>query len=169
MLDRKEITDLRSIAPETNKTYAQMLIDEIPEYQIVKKFLLASEYAPDYSLIETKTEPESTELYTDSTHAIYISSSTQEKIDVYVLYFPSVKSAQDEWIRSLDMYAIPDLPPADADGIIVGDVAVGIEDSLNFIRGNIGIRIRGVNGNSVVDVAKEIDAQIIKALEDAEN
>ena len=169
-MDRTIITDLRAIHPDTNKTYAQMLVDEIPKYKsIVKDFLLASEYEPDYSLAETETEPEPEELYTDSTHALYISAATEEELDVFVMNFPSVKSAQTEWISSLETYAILNLAPADAGGIIVGDVAVGREDSLDFIRGNIGIRIWGINGNSVVDVAKEIDAQIIKALEDAEN
>jgi len=168
MIDRTKIEDLLSIVSDTNKTYAQMLVDEIPEYQnVVKDFLLAEEYIPDYTLIKTETFPEPTELYTNSTHAIYKSISTKEEIDIFVKHFPSTKNAQDEWIRSLSMYSIRDLPPADANRIIVGDVAVGTERHLNFIRGNIGIRVWGVNGNSVVEVSKEIDAQIIKALEEA--
>ena len=165
VIDREKIIDLRSIYPGTDKSYAQMLVEEIPEYRnLVMDFLLAQEYAPDYKLIMTETENKPRESYDTSTHAIYRSASTQEEIDIYLLHFSSAKSAQDEWIWSLGMYSIPDLSPADVDGIIVGDVAVGTERSLNFVRGNIVIRIRGVNGNSVVDVAKEIDAQIIEAL-----
>lgn len=167
-LDRAKIMDLRTISNESNKTYAQILIDEIPKYSNYKKnFELSFEYSPDYILTTSETKKELSEHYTSSTHAVYISSKTQEEIDIYVLYFESPESAQAEWIESLEMYSIPKLAPADKNNIIVGDVAVGTQRFLNFIRGNIGIHIRGVNGNSVVEVAEEIDNQILMALYNA--
>ena len=57
--------------------------------------------------------------------------------------------------------------PSDAVGIVVGDVSAGVEWALDFIRGNVEVRIRGINSNSVVEAAQAIDSEIIRALEKA--
>ena len=90
--------------------------------------------------------------------------------DVRLQIFDSAEYAQASWVESLYGYNVMEIRSSEADGIIVGDAAICYaEDSINFVRGNIHIYINGTGGNSVVEVAQEIDEQIIKALEDAEN
>ena len=165
-LDRTQITDLRAIDPNTNKTYAQMLVEEIPEYKIpALDFTLADKYSPDYVLDKT-TVRDNSEAFLCS----YTSDSMEVMFNVRLQIFDSAEYAQANWVESLYGYNAMEIRPSDADGIIVGDVAICYaEDSINFARGNIHIYLSGTGGNSVVEVAQEIDKQIIKALEDAEN
>ena len=165
-MDRTQITNLRAIDPKTNKTYAQMLVDEIPEYKTpALNFTLADKYSPDYILDKTTVRSNS-----EAFLCSYTSDSMEVTFNVRLQIFDSAENAQASWMESLYGYSAMDIKPSEADGIIVGDAAICYaEDSINFARGNIHIYLSGTGGNSVVEVAQEIDKQIIKALEDAEN
>ena len=162
-LDRREITNLRLTDPITNKTFAEVIVSEIPKYTVsAMNFKLADTYATKYQLNESAGR-----------RYRFDSAIDGRRIEINIDIYESAEMAQEVWLEGFDFKTRWDIPAADSNDIVVGDVASGWKDSLDFIRGNIHVKIeaRDLNNSqvefSIVEVAQEIDAQIIKALEEA--
>ena len=165
IIDRTNIESLKDKDSLTGETYAGLLVEEIPEYKAaVLDFMLADMYSPDF--IQNKFEVrESADL--PYTYAEYYSESTGFVIWINMTVFDSAKDAQEAWLRILlEQTSAWDIPPSEANGVVVGDVAYGSEKRITFLRGNIYVAI-GSNSSSIVEVALELDSQIIVALEEA--
>lgn len=167
MMDRNKVWNLREREDSSNKTYAEILINEIPIYKaVVESFSLYNEYSPDYTLTSIKESKELNGEY--KVIAMYTSIKTQKKISIILTVFMSAKEAQLEWIDSLEGYSAGVVPVSERNGITVGDIAVAItEKDICYVRGNVMVDLTALSGNSVVEVAKEIDNQILIALGDA--
>ena len=159
MLDRSSVQNLRDIDPATGLEFAHSFVAEIPEYIVaVPDFTLPDSFYPDFIQVEIRSSGA-------SVRAEYTSGSTCPGIGIEMFVFASADTAQRFWLQLiLERAALWYIPPAEAYGIVVGDVAVGDESSLHFIRGNVYVRISSGRSTSVVAVAQELDAQIIAAL-----
>jgi len=165
-LDRSAVRNLFDIDPATGREFAHSFVAEIPEYRAaVRNFTLPRRFSPDF----VQTEIESIRGWTmrgervPVLDALYESESTNTRFGVAVTIFDSAEDAQDEWLTPLLLSSSTNVPPAEANGIFVGDVARGYEGWLTFIRGNIHVSI-GSYTTCIVAVAQELDAQIIAAL-----
>ena len=158
--DENNIKSSENIDISTGSSRAHALIDEIPGYTVaVLDFTLADMYSPDFN----KTQ---TEISGDDIYAEFTSDSLNGRIRIELTIFNSTEDAQEAWLYFLlnlrtDLAAII----SEINSIAVGDIAWGSERQLHFIRGNIKVRMEGFNV-SVVEVAQELDAQIIAALEE---
>ena len=122
MINRREISDLRAIEPLSKKTYAELLVDEIPHYEAyIQNFEAAKKYPLDYVLSESKVYEETISANIIQMDAIYISDSTEEKISLKVLTHCSAHDAQKEWLRVVyEGYTIPHLPHLMQTGLSLG-------------------------------------------------
>ena len=142
----------------------------------VLHFELSDKYPPDFELTEIDFIDEPQYLNPGEVSTAYAvldaGSKKTGEISIKLHIFETAKDAQKAWLESLKWYAIMHLPPADAFGVVVGDVAVGATSDLNYVRGNIQVIIGRIFSSeeeiSVVEIAQEIDAQIIAAIEKAE-
>ena len=163
---RGPVADIRMRDPKTGRSYAQMLIDTTPVYgSVVGEIAFAPELPPDYVLDADSIRGREREYGHVFLSARYTCAGTNAGISLSFAVFDTQAGAQDSWKVSLAGYAIQNLPPVDPD-IMVGDAAVGTPSNLNFVRGNIHVRIRELGGNPIAQAAREVDAQIIRALED---
>ena len=124
-------------------------------------------------------------IYPDAVHHVFSSPLMRAKQTAAIVCGPDMIITECDDLREMNLGLLEGLT---WDERFAGYPEINIENALseavlpdgekycdiklrcvNFIRGNIGIRIRGVNGNSVVEVSKEIDEQIIIALKDAVN
>lgn len=183
IINRSEIIDLRGLYSNSGNTYADLLVNEIPEYKnSIKDFTVAESYSPDYVLTEVNSvkekitlgynrwdRPETEKVSAFVIRAHYISASTKTHLDLTIYLYKSAEQAKRSWVDSLYTYSgLPAL--SEANGIVVGDIAVGYEHSINFLRGNVHVwSMRAVGEGSAVEAAKELDEQIIRALEDTSN
>jgi hypothetical protein len=82
---------------------------------------------------------------------------------LYISKYRTAEEAQNLWLFLIkNTYQALYLKRSigDVDGIDVGDIAVGRNNSLCFLRNNIIVQIDG-RDNSIAEMAKEIDNQII--------
>ena len=55
-MDRSKITNLKAIGKTENKSYAEMLVNEIPEYELcISVLTLPETYEPDYILYTSRS------------------------------------------------------------------------------------------------------------------
>ena len=163
-----EVRDIRTRDPITGRSYAEMLIAAIPAYEfVVEEITLAAALPPDYMLdadsVRIREHENADGLFIN---AYYTAARTNAEIFLEFRILETPEDAQESWMVSLASYATPFLPPIDPD-IMVGAAAMGWPGHLNFVRGNIHVRIYGLSGNYVVEAARYVDAQIIRALEEA--
>ena len=159
MLDRSSVQNLRDIDPATGEAFAYSFVAEIPEYIVaVPDFTLPESFYPDFIQVITDSSGA-------SVFAEYVSDSTSSGIGIEIIVFDSADIAQWWWLRLiLERATAWYILPAEANGIVVGDVAAGSEYFLAFVRGNVYVVISSSRTTSVVAVAQELDAQIIAAL-----
>jgi len=166
-LNRSEVRNLFDIDPTTGREFAHSFVAEIPEYNVAVDFTFPDKFSPDF-IQENITHHELSRfgMETPSVTVIYFSDSTDSEIEIELTVFDSAREAQEAWVNFIFLLSSPRISPAEANGIVVGDVAYGDDSWLTFIRGNIHVDIS--SNTSIVAVAQELDAQIIAALEVAE-
>ena len=171
-IDRNEVTDLTHREPLTGKTYIQLLLEQLPEYEaVINDFTFANSYSPDFVInrelgIHTWRHQEI--LFVD---ARFRSRSISSSLSFDVEIHGSAEEAR-KWLfvffASLSSSADPRSFLSEKNGIVVGDIALGDDQNLVFVRGNTRVFVGG-GGMEIplVEAAQELDAQIIAALEEA--
>ncbi|MCL2045952.1 MAG: hypothetical protein FWG88_06165 [Oscillospiraceae bacterium] len=167
--DRSNITNLKVIDKEENISYAEMLVIEIQEYEFcISELMLPESYEPDYLLYTSRSTIADN---VNKTTVGYTSESLSWSFWIELNIYSSTKEAQDAWLTLLlENTEAPEVPALEVSGITVGDVAFGYVHMLYFVRSNVCVYIHSNNPNaSIASIAQELDAQIITALDEAQN
>jgi len=158
---RTEKTNLKYYDEVESRVSIDSVLEEIQTYpNIVKEFYFKDAYA-NFELVTNGVDAAGIYAYFSLAN-----SADKELSDVRIRM--SVEKTQTDakiYLRNFIFSTTAmTLYPSTAEGIYVGDLAIGDEERLTYIRGNVYVDIIGYEGTSIVDLAKEIDQQILEII-----
>ena len=157
----REKYNLLNINESVGKQNIQVFLDDIPDYpSICETFIFAKEYS-NFELVNTlKNSNSNSECF-----AYYKVNSNlaDSKCDVYieVTVAPTKKEAHTQIIKFVNLSTMMEVYPSSVIGIFVGDLAIGSQERLIFVRGNVCVNVHGYRETSIINLAQEIDKQIL--------
>ncbi|MCL2151784.1 MAG: hypothetical protein FWH57_02315 [Oscillospiraceae bacterium] len=153
--------NLKGIDKSSGKKNVEVILDNVCDYpRACKQFIYADEYA-DFKLVEQGINDTIA-----SANYRHKENPNLGDYDAYVnIYLYETKQqAHATVLNYLEFCASDTVLPISTTGINVGDLGIGSSDSLVFIRGNVFVEINGYDNISIVNLAQEIDSQILKII-----
>jgi len=163
----KEMIDLHGFDEAAGKKNIDLLLEKVPTYRSDCKasdFTFKGRYA-NFILTEINKYDDH-----DMICAYYrLKTNTNEDdydANVTVIIYESQAASLKAMSDSTETYAAPEIYPS---SLKVGDFAIGDEYYINYIRGNVYVNVMEcphdeVNEVSIIDLAKEIDFQILEII-----
>ena len=150
--------NLKYYDEEANTLNIITLLEEVEVYSInVECFLFKDAYS-NFKLLSNGIDAA-------GIYAYYNLANTVNKGSADVRIRMSIENEQSEAKVYLVNFVLSttaiSVYSSTTNGIYVGDLAIGNEERLTFIRGNVYVDIIGSEGVSIVNLAKEIDQQIL--------
>lgn len=159
----RDNNNLKGFDELAGKQNIQLLLDEVPDYpNNCREFVLEKKYS-DFELVGV-LEYEDIAVYT-ATYKLN-SNSTQGALNarVRVTIAQTANAAHEIITNFVNNSASMKISSSSIAGIFIGDLAVGDQNRLTFVRGNIYVDIIGYEGTSITDLAAEIDRQILEII-----
>jgi len=156
--------DLRAYNEQMNKKNIDIILENIREYPAeckLSEFTLKDEYA---NFVVTKTYMYDNDEYQNID--VDFKPKTNQKENGYnatvsITFYKTQPDNHEAMRNLLDYSAAPQIYPSSLD---IGDFAIGGIYNIEFIRGNVSVRVIGFNDIEIDSIARAIDLQIMEIL-----
>ena len=163
MNEKKDKNNLKGFDESSGRQNIQVMLDDVPKYKKnCKSFCFKKEYS-NFELAKLLENGADSGRY----FAYYKHSDNLIEdgfnADISIVISDTVSEAHETLACFVDATTTMVLYPASNKEIFVGDLAVGNQDRLVFVRGNAYVDVKGYEV-SIIDLAQEIDKQILSIL-----
>jgi hypothetical protein len=155
--------NLKGFDELAGKQNIQLLLDKVPYYpNNCREFVLEKKYS-DFELTGV-LEYEDIAVYSASykLNSNHIQGAFNARVRVTIAQ--TANAAHAIITNFVNNSASMEIYSSSIEGILVGDLAVGDQDRLTFVRGNIYVDVIGYEGISITNLAAEIDQQILEII-----